>query len=169
MKEPPVPRPRSPVQDLHQVGKIVHPDEIIDLRQLRRQGLAVALHQAAGDQQALGGIGLLVAGQLQDGVHRLLAGLLNKAAGVHQQQLRGLRGIHHLPAALRQAPQHDLRIHQVLGATQGHGVEAVFGFRFSVFEFSVVSSCVPPNLENWLQATGRRLRPRTRLLIISLR
>ena len=63
--------------------------------------------------------------------------VLDKAAGVHQQQLRGLRSIHHLPAALGQPPQHDLRIHQVLGTTQGNGVEAVFGlgFWFSVFSF----------------------------------
>ena len=36
------------------------------------------------------------------------------------------------PAWVRPS-QHDLRVHQVLGAAQGDGVDTVFGFRFSVF------------------------------------
>ena len=51
------------------------------------------------------------------------AGVLNKGAGVHQQQLRGIRVRGHLPAYFCEAAQHDLRVHQVLGATQGDGID----------------------------------------------
>ena len=80
---------RGPAQEIGQGGKIVNPDEQVDLREVFRQLRPVALHQAAGHHQALAGIALLDAGQLQDGVHRLLTGRLDEAAGIDQQVEHG--------------------------------------------------------------------------------
>ena len=107
---------------------------------------AVALHQAAGHHQALAGIGLLEAGQVQDGVHRLLAGRLDEAAGVDQQEIGGLRLTRHLPARPGEPPQHDFRVHQVLGAAQTDGKDGFgflmpgFGSGFRVLGFEVFSA-----------------------------
>ena len=88
---------------------------------------AVALHQAAGHHQAHLRPALLQAGQIQDGVHRLLTGRLDEAAGIDQQEIGGGRLPGDLPARPGEAPQHDFRVHQVLGAAQGDGKD---GFRF---------------------------------------
>ena len=85
------PPSRGPVQELDQGGKIVHPDEQIDFREVLRSAPG---HSAAPGSRPPPGVcraGLLVAGQLQDGVHRLLAGRLDEAAGVDQEEIGGRR------------------------------------------------------------------------------
>ena len=52
---------------------------------LLADGVAVALHQAAGDDQAARPAEFLVLGHLEDGVHRLLLCRLDEAAGVHNE------------------------------------------------------------------------------------
>ncbi len=122
-----------PVQEAGQGGKIVHPDEQVDFREVLYELRAIALHQAAGHHQAHLRPGLLQAGQIQDGVHRLFTGRLDEAAGIDQEEIGGGRLPGDLPAGAGEAPQHDFRVHQVLGAAQGDGVDPVFGFPFSGF------------------------------------
>ena len=122
----------GPGQELGQGGKIVHPDEQIDFREVLRELRAIALHQAAGHHQANLRPVRLQAGQIQDGVHRLFTGRLDEAAGIDQQEIGGGRLPGDLPAGPGEAPQHDFRVHQVLGAAQADGED---GFRFSVFGF----------------------------------
>ncbi len=93
----------------------------------------VALHQAAGHHQANLRPARLDPGQLQDGVHRLFAGRLDEAAGIDQQQIGGGRRTRHLPARPGEPPQHDFRVHQVLGAAKGDRVNPFFVFCFLFF------------------------------------
>ena len=134
-------RDRGPAQEVGQGGEIVDPDEEVDFREVFGQLRAVALHQAAGHHQALGGIALLEAGQIQDGVHRFFTGRLDEGAGIDQQEIGGRRRTGDLPARPGEAPQHDFRVHQVLGAAQGHGVDTVFGFRFRFRIQNVLTGC----------------------------
>ena len=94
----------------------MHPDKEVGFRQVSLQIRAVALHQAAGHHQAHLRAALLQAGQVKDGVHRLLAGRLDKGAGIDQEEFGGRRLPGDFPSRLDQAPQHDFRVHQVLGA-----------------------------------------------------
>ncbi len=138
MEEPGPRRRRGPAQEIGQGGKIVDPDEQVHFRELFRQLRPIALHQAAGHHQAHLRPPCLDPGQLQDGVHRLLAGRLDEAAGIDQQQIGGGGRTRHLPARPGEPPQHDFRVHQVLGAAQGDGVDR-FG-RFSVFGFPCIQN-----------------------------
>ena len=81
----------GPVQEAGQGGKVVHPDEQVDFREVFGQFRAVALHQAAGHHQAHFRPGFLQAGQVQDGIHRLFTGRLDEAAGVDQEEIGGGR------------------------------------------------------------------------------
>ena len=116
-------RDRGPAQEVGQVGEIVDPDEQVDFREVARKLKAVALHQAASHHQAHLRAALLQAGQVKNGVHRLLTGRLDEGAGIDQEEFGGGRLPGDFPSRLDQAPQHDFRVHQVLGAAQGNGVD----------------------------------------------
>ena len=78
--------------------------------------VAVALHQAAGDDELFGRAGGLVARHLENGVDRLLLGGVDEAAGVDDEDF-GLFGMggQARAGAVEQA-HHDLGVDEVFGA-----------------------------------------------------
>ncbi len=96
----------------------------VDLGQLGGQLVAVALGQAAGDHQA--GAVAPVVGQRQDGVDRLLAGLVDERAGVDDHDVGG-GGVVGLGEPVGdQAAVELVRVDLVLGAAERlHPVGAI--------------------------------------------
>ena len=78
--------------------------------------VAVALDEAAGDDELAGRAGGFVAGHLEDGVDRLLLGGVDEAAGVDDEDL-GLFGMggEARAGAVEQA-HHHLGVDEVFGA-----------------------------------------------------
>jgi hypothetical protein len=107
-----------PAQRFDDGGDIAGAEDGVDLRNLGLQLVAVALGQAAGDDEGLTGPGLLELGHLQNGVHRLLLGLVDERAGVDDQHL-GPGGVaRQLVARLLGQPEHHLGIDEVLRAPE---------------------------------------------------
>ena len=89
--------------------------------------VAVALDEAAGDDDALGfaAVLLLVLDHLEDGVDGLLLGGVDEAAGVDDDDL-GVFGVGgELGAVVVEDAHHDLGVDEVFGAAEGD--EAYFG------------------------------------------
>jgi hypothetical protein len=63
-------------------GHFARAEHGVDLGDLLAQLVAVALGQAARDDEALADAGLLERGHLEDGVHRLLLGAIDEGARV---------------------------------------------------------------------------------------
>ena len=79
---------------------------------------AIALHQAAGDDQLLGAADFLVLGHFEDGVDRLLLGGIDEAAGVDDEHV-GLIGMRReLVAFGDELAHHDFTIDEVFGTAQ---------------------------------------------------
>ncbi len=93
-------------------------DDGVDFRNVLPDFVAVALDQAAGDDEFLRRAGGLVAGHLEDGVDRLLLGGVDKLAGIDDEDL-GLFGMcgEARAGAVEQA-HHDLGVDEVFGAAE---------------------------------------------------
>ena len=76
----------------HDLVEFVGADERVDFRQICLDIAAVALHQAAGDDQLLRAAGLLVLGHLENGVDGFLLGGVDETAGVDDEDV-GLVGM----------------------------------------------------------------------------
>ena len=103
---------------VHDLWHFAGSEHRIDFRNLRAQLVAIALGQAAGDDQSLAGAGLLVLGHLEDRVDRLLLGFVDERAGVDDEHV-GVGGIagELMPLFLGE-PEHHLGVDEVLGAAE---------------------------------------------------
>ena len=83
--------------------------------------VAVALDEAAGDDEALGfaAVLLLVLDHLEDGVDGLLLGGVDEAAGVDDDDLGVFGAGGELGAAVVEHAHHDLGVDEVFGAAEG--------------------------------------------------
>jgi hypothetical protein len=108
-----------PLQHAHDVLVVAGAHDRLGLGEALEQLLLKVLGQAAGDDQLLA-----LLRQLHQGAHRLLAGVLDEAAGVHHHHLGvGFIGAHAV-AGLGQQAEHVLGVHPVFLAAQvgeGHG------------------------------------------------
>ena len=95
-------------------------DHRIDLRNVLLDFVAIAFHQAAGNDQLLRPAADLVLRHLQDRVHRLLLGRVDERAGVHDDDVGVFGARRDLGPTLREQAHHDLAVHQVLGTAQAH-------------------------------------------------
>ena len=93
-------------------------DEGVDLGQLLGQLGAVALGQAARDDQRAQAAALLLVGQLEDRVDRLLARARDERAGVHDRDVRVGQILGDRAARERELPEHDLGVDLVLRAAE---------------------------------------------------
>ena len=95
-------------------------DDGVDLGNALANLVAVPLHEASCHNQPLrfATVRNLVPHHLQDGVHRLLLGRVDKAARIHHQDLGVLGPCRQLAARAVEQPHHHLGIHQVLRAAQ---------------------------------------------------
>jgi hypothetical protein len=103
----------------HQVDHAVQlgrPQDAVDLGNLLEHVGAVALGEAAGDDERPAGATAFELGQLEDGVHRLLARPIDEGAGVDDEALGLLGARGGREAGRREHPQHQLGIDLVLGA-----------------------------------------------------
>ena len=101
--------------------KLAGADDCVDLGDVLLDLVAVALDQAAGDDEALGfaAVLLLVLDHLEDGVDGLLLGGVDEAAGVDDEDL-GVFGVGgELAAGVVEQAHHDLGVDEVLGAAEG--------------------------------------------------
>ena len=109
----------DPLQHADDVLVVAGAHDRFGFREAFEQLLLEVLGQAAGDDQLLA-----LLRQFHQGAHRLLAGLLDEAAGIdHHHAGVGLIGAHAV-ARLGQQAEHVLSVHPVLLAAQvgeGHG------------------------------------------------
>src|SRR5690606_33291181 len=119
---------RSAAEHLREPEHVGGAEEVIDLGQLRREIFGVALAQAARDDEpALAIAATLHFRQLQDRVHRLDLGGFDEATGVDDEHVGVLGRVDELVAFALHDAQHDLRIHLVLGTTEGHEKDLLTG------------------------------------------
>ena len=103
----------------HDVGHLAGAQHGVDLADLRLQFAAVALRQAAGDDEFLAAPGLLQLGELQDRVHRLLLGRVDERAGVDHEHVGRRRVGGDVVAGLLDQADHHLGVDEVLRAAEG--------------------------------------------------
>ena len=102
---------------------VARAEEVIDLGQVRRELFRVALREAAGDDELLARARVFVAGHLEDGVDRLLLGLVDEAAGVDDDH-RCVFGVRHVTVARALGDaEHDLAVDAVLRAAEADEVD----------------------------------------------
>ena len=97
--------------------------DVVDLRNLARQLIRVALGQAASDHQLLAGPVGLELRHLQDGVDALLARGIDEAAGVDHDDVGLVGAIYNLVTTRVGGSEHELAVDPVLGATEGDEVK----------------------------------------------
>ena len=130
-------------------------DHGVDFRNVFADFVAIALDEAAGDDELAGAALGFVAGHFEDGVDRLLLGGVDEGAGVDDEDL-GLFGTggEARAGAVEQA-HHDLGIDEVFGAAEGdeaHGRSRGRGrFCLRLTHFLIV-----PGVRNREQVTGNR-------------
>ena len=102
------------------VVTVVDPYQHVNLGNILQQALAIALHQAAGDDDVFQSAAPFPFGQFGDNLERLVARRPQEPAGVYDDRVgRGLVSADHRPT-LRKLSQHRFRINQVLGTPQRH-------------------------------------------------
>jgi hypothetical protein len=108
----------QPLANGHDAFQLIGADEGIDLGDFRADIAAIALHQAAGDDELFGAADFLVLGHLQDSVDRLLFRRVDEAARVDHEHigLIGMRG--ELVASGDELTHHDFTIDEVFGTAQ---------------------------------------------------
>ena len=119
-------------------------DDRVHFGHFRANVAAVALDQAAGDDQALRAAGLLVLGHLEDGVDRFLLGGVDEAARVDDDDVGLLRVRRQLVAAGRELAHHDLGIDEILGTPQTDKTNFQGGF-LAVCGLTFRITCHPRN------------------------
>ena len=81
--------------------------------------VAVAFHQAAGDDEFFGGAEFFVLGHFEDGVDGFFLGGFDEAAGVDDQDFGVVGARRQFVAFARENAHHDLAVDEVLGASEG--------------------------------------------------
>ncbi len=105
---------------LQHLLKLASADHGIDFRDVLADLVAVALHQAAGDDQLLRASRALVLRHFQNGIHRFLLGGVDKRTGIHHQDFSRFRLVGQLGAGAVQQAHHHFAVHQVFRAAQAH-------------------------------------------------
>ena len=104
--------------DIDDAVEFVGADEGVDFRHFVADIAAVALHQAAGDDQLFGAADFLVLGHLQDGVDRFFLGGVDETAGVDDQDVGLVGMVRQLVASGDELTHHDFTIDEVFGTAQ---------------------------------------------------
>src|SRR5207249_1983004 len=98
-------------------------EDPVDLGHLLEDVRAVALGEAAGDDERPAGAALLEPGELEDRVDRLLARAVDERAGVDDEALGVLGPLCQRESGFGQHAEHQLGIDLVLRAAQGRQVD----------------------------------------------
>ena len=113
------PEARGPNPDcLENLRHFPGPQHGVNLGNLAPELVAIALGQAAGDDEARAPAIALLRGHLEDGVDRFLLGGIDEGARVDDEHL-GVRGVgRNLVAGLAGHAQHHLAVDEVLGTAE---------------------------------------------------
>ena len=107
-----------------QLGQVLGPEPLVYLGDFLAQVVFVAFRQAAGHQHAAYLAGLFGFGHAQDGIDGFLFGIFDKATCIDHHRACLFEGFFvgdlHLIGA--QLPHQDLRVVNVLGASEGDHV-----------------------------------------------
>ena len=101
--------------ELDDAGQVGGAEDAVDLRHLPEDVPAVALGQAARDDERPAPPRLLELGQLEDRGHRILTGPIDESARVHDQALRVLGRRHQREAGAPSMPSISSEVDLVLG------------------------------------------------------
>ncbi len=101
---------------LEDAFELARADDRVHLWYLLADRVAIALHQAAGHDQAARPAKFLVLGHFEDGVDRLLLGGFDKAAGVDDDDVSFVGARRDLISLARENAHHHLAIHEVFRA-----------------------------------------------------
>ena len=96
--------------------KFAGADYGVDFRNVLADFVAIALYEAAGDDELFGRAGGFVARHFEDGVDGLLLGGVDETAGVDDEDLGLFRASGQARAGAVQQPHHHLGIDEVFGA-----------------------------------------------------
>ncbi len=111
------------VHEIHDAVQLRGPEDGVDLGNLGLDLAAVPLGQTARHDESPRPPPLLELGQLEDRVHRFLAGPVDERAGIDHQAVGALGGFHDLMPRLGEHAQHQLGVHLVLGAAEGREMD----------------------------------------------
>ncbi len=117
-------RARRAAEQLRDRLEVRRAEDVIDLGDVLDEIAGVALREAAGDHE-LGGAGLLVLGHLEDGVDALFLGGIDERAGVDDDHVGTLGVVDQRVTRGLDLAEHQLGVDLVLGATEGHEVDAL--------------------------------------------
>lgn len=106
------------VGDLGDLFPAEHADDLINLRDLLQEHLALAFGQATRDDHPFEPTLSLAVEHLADHAERLLAGRVDETAGVDDHQVGRVRVGNQSISVLGQQAEHPLGVDQVLGTTQ---------------------------------------------------
>ena len=112
--------PRQRAHALGQRAVVRDLAEQIDGRELRLEVVAVALHEAPGDDDAADLAALLAPHEVLDRALGLRSSRPDERAGVHDQHVRELRFGGERHARFREVAHHDFGVDEVLRATKGN-------------------------------------------------
>ena len=119
--------------------EFVNTEETVHIGKSRRHPVLVALHHAAGDDDLLALAAGLVSTGAQDRFGGLLAGDIDKRAGIDQNDVGAFRRLRQLDPTGFKVTRHNLGVDQVLGATQTDKSNANrHYFSFSITEKDVL-------------------------------
>ena len=125
---------QSLLDPVRQGGILIDAQQQINLRQLGHQILFIALAEAARDDEEPALSGLLIFRHLQNRVDGFLLGGIDKAAGIHHQNVRLGRVGNNPEPPVPQQTQRSLRIHPVFIAAQGNSAHRIcHGEEFLLF------------------------------------
>src|SRR5262245_49615937 len=110
------------------VGDLAGAEDRVNLGDLFLQLVAIALGEAAGDDEAAAGAVLLVLRHLENRVDRLLLRAVDEGAGVDDQDLRARRVVGQLVPRLLREPEHDFGIDQILRTTERNQTNLHYGY-----------------------------------------
>ena len=104
-------------------------DDGIDFGDVPANFVAVALDEAAGDDELLGSaaVGDLVLDHFENGVDGLLLGGIDEGASIDDEDVGVFGGGGEVGAIVMQEAHHDLGVDEVLGAAEGDEADLGFG------------------------------------------
>ena len=119
--------------DFYDIVVCADANERVNLRDFIEHLLLITLRETACHHKALDRAILFQLRHLKDAVDCLALCILNKAAGVHDHEIRIIGIVREQEACILKLCEHDFRIHLVFGAAEGYHSDFIGHFTVSPF------------------------------------